>query len=330
MWRARVLRKNYEGRVVVSIPKLFGADPVGPMQAAVDAEVGDEVIVADLNPDAKVRDWWVVGFASQIGRWGTPYPHEHPMGQVVGLVDALAGKADAGSTGSGSLAWADITGKPTTFPPATHSHTWDSVTSKPTTFPPASHTHAQADVTGLTALAADVGAATHLATPGSIPRRFDNGGFRVVTGTHAQDAVNVSHLDDKLTAKMDNPGAWSNLTLGSGVIVDTTQTGPSPRSRLTPMGLQIQSRRMRGPSTAPARDQVFATVPAAHIPPYDILFHMGVQRSGTGNPGASVTMKLKTGTGDIQWVSDPTTNTAQGTGGGPADYITLNDILLVW
>lgn len=51
--------------------------------------------------------------------------------------------------GSTSVAWADITGKPTTFPPDSHSHTWSSVTDKPSTFAPSSHNHDQSDITGL-------------------------------------------------------------------------------------------------------------------------------------------------------------------------------------
>ena len=87
MWRATVLERIADGQVVVSIPKLYRGDPIGPIQSAVDAQVGDDVIVADLVPDARVNDWWVVGYESQIGRWGNPYPHEHPTGQVT-AVDA--------------------------------------------------------------------------------------------------------------------------------------------------------------------------------------------------------------------------------------------------
>ena len=53
--------------------------------------------------------------------------------------------------GGGPTAWADITDKPATFPPATHTHAWSTVTGKPTTFPPADHSHAPADITGLQA-----------------------------------------------------------------------------------------------------------------------------------------------------------------------------------
>ena len=49
------------------------------------------------------------------------------------------------------VAWVEITGKPTTFAPETHSHAWEDVTGKPTTFAPETHTHTIADVTGLQA-----------------------------------------------------------------------------------------------------------------------------------------------------------------------------------
>ena len=55
------------------------------------------------------------------------------------------------SGGGGTPSWADITDKPATFPPATHTHAWSTVTGKPTTFPPAAHSHATADITGLQA-----------------------------------------------------------------------------------------------------------------------------------------------------------------------------------
>lgn len=40
-----------------------------------------------------------------------------------------------------SMAWAEITGKPSTFPPSSHSHSWSEVTGKPSTFAPSTHTH---------------------------------------------------------------------------------------------------------------------------------------------------------------------------------------------
>ena len=42
----------------------------------------------------RVPQWVVFGYQTEIGRWGNPYPHTHPMGQVDGLVDALGKKID--------------------------------------------------------------------------------------------------------------------------------------------------------------------------------------------------------------------------------------------
>jgi hypothetical protein len=68
----------------------------------------------------------------------------------------LAG--EAGGEGGGSTAWADITGKPATFTPSSHTHAIADTTGLQTALDgkaAASHTHAQSDVTGLTsALAA--------------------------------------------------------------------------------------------------------------------------------------------------------------------------------
>ena len=44
--------------------------------------------------------------------------------------------------------WASITGKPTTFPPSSHTHAWSEITGKPSSFTPASHTHAWSEITG--------------------------------------------------------------------------------------------------------------------------------------------------------------------------------------
>lgn len=42
--------------------------------------------------------------------------------------------------------WSEITGKPSDYPSATHSHSWESITGKPATFPPAAHSHTASEV----------------------------------------------------------------------------------------------------------------------------------------------------------------------------------------
>jgi hypothetical protein len=68
--------------------------------------------------------------------------------------DAQTGKTTITNVGAGSgggeggaVDWASITGKPTSFPPAAHTHNWTSITDKPTSFTPAAHSHLWADIT---------------------------------------------------------------------------------------------------------------------------------------------------------------------------------------
>lgn len=54
----------------------------------------------------------------------------------------ITGKPSTFAPSSHSHAWGDITGKPSTFTPSTHSHAWGNITGKPSTFTPSAHTHA--------------------------------------------------------------------------------------------------------------------------------------------------------------------------------------------
>ena len=60
---------------------------------------------------------------------------------------SLTGKPSSFTPASHTHLWADLTDKPTTFAPSSHSHTWDSVTGKPTTFAPATHSHSWSSIT---------------------------------------------------------------------------------------------------------------------------------------------------------------------------------------
>lgn len=64
---------------------------------------------------------------------------------------AIIGKPSAFPPSSHTHLWADLTDKPSTFAPSAHTHAWADVTGKPTTFPPSAHSHAISDVTGLQA-----------------------------------------------------------------------------------------------------------------------------------------------------------------------------------
>lgn len=98
---------------------------------------------------------------------GVPDWSDAEDGQVVVLVD---GEPTWGPGGSGGVSsWTDLTDKPTTFPPATHTHSVANVTGLQTaldgkqaagSYAAATHTHAVANVTGLqTALDAKADAA---------------------------------------------------------------------------------------------------------------------------------------------------------------------------
>lgn len=59
---------------------------------------------------------------------------------------SFAPKPSGGGSG-GSVAWADVTGKPTEFTPSAHTHGWSEITGKPSTFAPSAHTHGWDEVT---------------------------------------------------------------------------------------------------------------------------------------------------------------------------------------
>lgn len=46
-----------------------------------------------------------------------------------------------GTGGGGTVAWVDVTGKPSTYPPSAHTHPWGQITGTPATYPPSTHTH---------------------------------------------------------------------------------------------------------------------------------------------------------------------------------------------
>ena len=79
-------------RVWVTIPQKYGTKPVRVF-TRVQVTKGDHVYVANTSV-TRIPQWVVFGQQTEIGRWGNPYPHTHPMGQVDGLVDALGKKID--------------------------------------------------------------------------------------------------------------------------------------------------------------------------------------------------------------------------------------------
>ena len=62
------------------------------------------------------------------------------------------------------VSWDGITGKPTTFPPSTHSHAYADIAGKPSTFPPSPHNHSMDDVSYGNSLWASVDLNTYTQT----------------------------------------------------------------------------------------------------------------------------------------------------------------------
>ena len=72
-------------RVWVTIPQKYGTKPVRVF-TRVQVTKGDHVYVTNTSV-TRVPQWVVLDHQTEIGRWGNPYPHTHPLGQVYGLVD---------------------------------------------------------------------------------------------------------------------------------------------------------------------------------------------------------------------------------------------------
>jgi hypothetical protein len=109
-------------------------------------------------------------------RLGTP--HVNAVTVTVPLVGPVGPAGPAGPKGdpgevSGSLAWDNVTDKPSTFPPSAHTHVaaditdftsaveavsppadWNTLANKPSTFPPSSHGHVAAEISDFTTAAA--------------------------------------------------------------------------------------------------------------------------------------------------------------------------------
>lgn len=47
------------------------------------------------------------------------------------------------------VSWGGVSGKPSTYPPSSHSHAYSAITNKPSTYPPSSHTHLASQISGL-------------------------------------------------------------------------------------------------------------------------------------------------------------------------------------
>ena len=116
--------------------------------------------------------------------------------QLLKAIQGLAGTA---------ANWANITGKPATFAPSTHSHTWDSVTGKPTNFPVAwsSVSSKPQSVLGLSTVASLSADTTLTAAQMGLLSLDASGGARTFTLPPADAALGVV---DVIVRRSDNSG----------------------------------------------------------------------------------------------------------------------------
>jgi hypothetical protein len=77
----------------------------------------------------------------------TDKPDTFPPSSHSHEISDVNGLGDALTEAGSDPAWDDITGKPDDFPPSAHGHAWGEITGKPTEFPPESHNHVVADIT---------------------------------------------------------------------------------------------------------------------------------------------------------------------------------------
>ena len=87
MLRATVVDLNPRDptRVWVTIPQKYGTKPLRVF-TRVQVTKGDHVYVANTSV-TRIPQWVVFDQQTEVGAWGNPYPHTHPMGQVDGLVN---------------------------------------------------------------------------------------------------------------------------------------------------------------------------------------------------------------------------------------------------
>ncbi|MFO7143596.1 hypothetical protein B9T16_19200, partial [Arthrospira sp. PCC 8006] len=147
------------------------------------------------------------------------------------------------------LTWNNITNKPGTFPPSTHSHSWTEITSKPSTFTPSEHTHTIANVTGLqstldgkeptftksTAFNKNFGTTIGTVTEGNDVRL-----------SNARTPTSHTHTLSQITnsgnvAAIDTNGSTSNYLRGDGVWVTPPNTTYSAGTGLTLVGTEFRN-----------------------------------------------------------------------------------------
>lgn len=101
--------------------------------------------------------------------------------------------------------WTEITDKPSTFPPSTHAHAFAEITDKPSTYPPSTHSHAFVDITGKPA--------TYPHDP-IVWAEIENVPASFTPTSHIHAITDVTNLSSTLSGKSDtgHTHAYSSLT----------------------------------------------------------------------------------------------------------------------
>jgi Collagen triple helix repeat (20 copies) len=204
-----------------------------------------------------VGDGWVTSDTGHLWIWdGTAWDDAGPIQGPPGATGPDGPPGPAGPTGpagaAGASDWTDITNKPATFPPSTHTHLWADVTDKPATFPPSAHGHAITDVANLqTALDAKLnlsggtmtGQLSLIGTVSSnlhaVHKAYVDANFAGVSYVNSQDALRVSKAGDVMTGgqlqTLGGTAAAPGLAVGAAV---TGFTGASTTLGIVTNGAQ--------------------------------------------------------------------------------------------
>ena len=84
---------------------------------------------------------WVKPLPVEAVEGAEGHPEDHNK-----IVDALREVRENVDVAEGKATWGGVTGKPSTYTPATHSHAYADITGKPAKFPAADHKHAAGDI----------------------------------------------------------------------------------------------------------------------------------------------------------------------------------------
>ncbi|MFI6205903.1 tail fiber domain-containing protein [Streptomyces sp. NPDC051041] len=110
--------------------------------------VGHRVGVWDTGTRPASPRFGMLGFNADTDRW--EYWNDTEWTPLISNVDwaNLSGKPATFPPSTHTHKWADITDAPSSLPPTAHTHDWSQVTGKPTSYPPTTHGHAWSEITG--------------------------------------------------------------------------------------------------------------------------------------------------------------------------------------